>query len=104
MIAALRSWLRPGSQRRADHLRVTLYTRADCSCCEKAKGVLEPRRRKYGFAVEEVDIDADPALAEAYGTSVPVVAIDGKVRFRGKVEPALLDRLLEAEARKAPKG
>jgi len=84
----------------ADHLNITLYTRAHCSCCEKAKAVLEPRRLRHGFAVEEVDIDGDPGLVEAYGTSVPVVAIDGKVRFRGKVEPALLDRLLEAESKR----
>jgi predicted thioredoxin/glutaredoxin len=60
--------------------------------------VIEPRRLRHGFRVEEVDVDSDPKLAEAYGTSVPVVAVDGKVRFRGKVEPVLLDRLLQAEA------
>jgi glutaredoxin len=77
---------------------VTIYSRADCSCCETAKEVIEPRRKQHGFRVEEVDIDTDPGLIEAYGTSVPVVAIDGKVRFRGKVDPVLLDRLLRAEA------
>lgn len=85
---------------RADHLRVTIYTRTDCSCCERAKAVIEPRRREHDFFVEEIDIDTDPKLVEAYGTLVPVVAIDGKVRFRGKVEPSLLDRLLRAEATK----
>jgi hypothetical protein len=30
---------------------------------------------------------------------VPVVAVDGKVRFRGVVNPALLERLLIAEGR-----
>ncbi|WP_235963798.1 glutaredoxin family protein [Tautonia rosea] len=90
----LRLWKAP----RADHLRVTIYTRAECSCCETAKAVIEPRRRKHGFLVEEIDIDTDPELVEAYGTLVPVVAIDGKVRFRGKVEPILLDRLLRVEA------
>jgi hypothetical protein len=30
---------------------------------------------------------------------VPVVAVNGKVRFRGKVNPVLLNRLLEAESR-----
>ena len=89
---------------RADHLRVTVYTRAHCSCCEKAKAVIEPRRKRHGFAVEEVDIDRDPALVALYGTSVPVVAIDGKVRFRGQVGPVLLDRLLEAEASRKARG
>ncbi|QDV38544.1 glutaredoxin family protein [Tautonia plasticadhaerens] len=83
---------------RADHLVVTVYSRAECSCCDRARAVIEPRRLRHGFRVEVVDVDADPALAEAYGGLVPVVSVDGKVRFRGEVDPALLDRLLEAEA------
>lgn len=97
-------WLRSFARPRAGHLKVTLYTRSECSCCEKAKAVIEPRRRRHGFEVEEVDVDGDPSLVEAYGAAVPVVAIDGKVRFRGKVEPVLLDRLLEAEARRKLEG
>lgn len=83
---------------RADHLVVTIYSRAECSCCERAREVIEPRRLRHGFRVEVVDVDGDPRLAEEYGSLVPVVCVDGKVRFRGKVDPALLDRLLEAEA------
>ena len=33
---------------------------------------------------------------KAHGLSVPVVAIDGKIRFRGVVNPVLLERLLAA--------
>jgi hypothetical protein len=33
---------------------------------------------------------------------VPVVAVNGKVRFRGVVNPALLERLLRAESRDRP--
>jgi len=40
---------------------------------------------------------ADPALAERYGLTVPVVAVDGKVRFKGVVNPVLLERLLAAQ-------
>ena len=39
----------------------------------------------------------DPELAAKYGNEVPVVAVNGKVRFRGVVNPALLERLLTAE-------
>lgn len=41
-----------------------------------------------------VDIDQDPRLRERFDQCVPVVEIDGKIRFRGKVNPVLLDRLL----------
>ena len=95
VVAALLSRLvRP--RPKADHLHVTVYTRKECCCCHKARDLLEGYRRRHGFTVEEVDIDADPALVAAHGEWVPVVAIGGKVRFRGVVNPVLLERLLRA--------
>ena len=45
--------------------------------------------------IEEVDIDTDPQLVERFGTCVPVVEIDGVVRFRGRVNDVLLRRLID---------
>jgi glutaredoxin len=87
-------------RRRADHLSFTVYTRARCCCCHKAIDLLKEHQRRHGFRIEEVDIDSDPELVAKYDTEVPVVAVDGKVRFRGVVNPALLERLLTAESRK----
>jgi hypothetical protein len=39
------------------------------------------------------DVDDDPELASQYGESVPVVTVNGKIRFRGRVNPVLLERL-----------
>ena len=50
-------------------------------------------------ASAQISIDIDPELIAKYNTEVPVVAVNGKVRFRGVVNPALLDRLLLAESR-----
>jgi glutaredoxin len=72
-----------------DH-QVTIYTRAGCHLCDDARELLE----RYGLSPELIDIDADPALRERYTTCVPVVIIDGKERFRGKVNEVLLRRLL----------
>jgi glutaredoxin len=69
---------------------VILYTRDGCHLCDEAKVVL----REQGLTPREVDIDNDPALVERYGECVPVVVIDGKERFRGRVERTLLRRLL----------
>ncbi len=80
----------------APSVPVTVFTRKECCCCHKALEVLQKYRRKYRLAIEEVDIDADPDLVAAHGLTVPVVAIDGKVRFRGVVNPVLLERLLAA--------
>ncbi len=81
------------------HLTFTVYTRQDCCCCHKALDLLKIHQRRHGFTIEEIDVDSDPSLAEQYGLSVPVVAVDGKVRFKGLVNPVLLDRLLEAEGK-----
>jgi glutaredoxin len=86
----------------AEHLTFTVYTRAQCCCCHKAIDVLEEAQHRFGFTIEEVDVDRDPNLVARFDTEVPVVAINGKVRFRGVVNPALLDRLLLAEIQKRP--
>jgi len=75
-------------------MRAVLYTRAGCHLCDDAAAVL----RAHGFNVEEIDIDRDPALVERYGLAVPVVLIDGKERFRGRVDPVLLRRLASTQA------
>jgi len=52
----------------------------------------------HGLQPALVDIDAetvaDESLRERFNTCVPVVEIDGKIRFRGHVDPVLLQRLL----------
>ena len=99
MISLLSRWTRPRTRPDASHLRITVYTRAQCCCCHKALDLLRDSQRRHGFSIEEVDVDSDPELAGRYDTSVPVVAIDGKVRFKGMVNPVLFERLLVAEAR-----
>jgi glutaredoxin len=69
---------------------ITLYTRRGCCLCDSAKQVLT----MHGLEIEEIDIDNDPALREKYNDCVPVVFIDGRERFRGRVDPRLLRRLL----------
>ncbi len=67
-----------------------LYTRVGCHLCDEAKEVLI----RHGLTVGEVDIDKDPQLVEQFGLCVPVVEIDGQIRFRGRVEERLLKRLI----------
>lgn len=74
---------------------VLLYTRVDCGLCEEAAALLT-EYRDYLPAFTEVDVDADPELTRKFDTCVPVVEIDGKVRFRGRVSEVLLRRLIES--------
>ncbi|MEQ8785290.1 MAG: glutaredoxin family protein [Pirellulaceae bacterium] len=69
---------------------VVVYTRVGCCLCDDAAALL----RQHGLSPRLVDIDQDPELRERFNTCVPVVVIDGKERFRGRVNPVLLKRLL----------
>jgi glutaredoxin len=71
-----------------------MFTRRDCHLCHVAWETLERQRRRCGFSLEAVDVDGDPELAARYGDSVPVVTVNGKERFRGRVNEVLLRRLL----------
>lgn len=75
-------------------MTVTLYTRQGCHLCEDAHAVLEKSRQRHPFHLDIIDVDADPQLVAQYNECVPVVMIDGKVRFRGRVDLVLLERTL----------
>jgi glutaredoxin len=89
-------WWRGRSRSGLGHWQVVLYTRHGCHLCEKVWEQLEAARRRHGFALAAVDVDTDPVLAAKHGLHVPVVAVNGKVRFRGVVNPVLLERLFQA--------
>jgi glutaredoxin len=93
-LAVLSHWL--GRRRRArPDLHVVVYSRKQCSHCEEARELLELCRRKYGFVLEVLDVDASDELKRLHGNWVPVVMINGKPRFRGQVNPVLLRRILD---------
>ena len=69
---------------------VVLYTRDGCHLCDEAHELL----RRHGLQPTLVDIDGDAELKLKYDLLVPVVVIDGKERFRGRVNELLLKRLL----------
>jgi glutaredoxin len=99
MLSLLSRWTRPRPAINVAHLEVTVYTRAGCCCCHEALDLLKEYQARHRFMLRSVDIDADPVLAERYNTEVPVVAVDGNVRFKGVVNRVLFERLLVAEAR-----
>ncbi len=75
--------------------RLVFYTRAGCHLCDEARATLD-RYSAYFPPIEAVDIDGDPQLIARFSTCVPVVEMDGKVRFRGRVNELLLRRLIAA--------
>ncbi|MGF1579342.1 MAG: glutaredoxin family protein [Gemmataceae bacterium] len=81
-------------------LFVVMYTRDGCHLCDEAWETLGRWQRKYGFVMHSVDVDTDSELRERYGMTVPVITVDGQVRFRGRVNDVLFKRLLDAEVRR----
>ncbi|MEE9514331.1 MAG: DUF2085 domain-containing protein [Anaerolineales bacterium] len=56
-------------------IRVTLYTKEDCSLCDEVKSYLISLEKEVPHTLHEVDINADPALRKRYLERVPVVQI-----------------------------
>jgi hypothetical protein len=84
---------KPGRPGRRFH-ELVLYTRDGCHLCEEAAETVQQYRR-WLPPPTLVNVDSDPKLVERFGTCVPVIALDGKVRFRGRVHESLLRRLIE---------
>ncbi|MFO0966342.1 MAG: glutaredoxin family protein [Gemmataceae bacterium] len=82
--------------RQRPDLSVVMYHRKDCHLCENAWEQLVAAQTQYGFALERKDVDADSVALQEYGECVPVVTVNGVVRFRGRVNDVLLRRLLDA--------
>jgi len=78
--------------------KVTLYTRAGCCLCEDAKRVLEAARGLASFDLDEIDIDSNAELRQAYNDEVPVIAINGSKAFKYRVTEQELLKKLAARA------
>jgi len=78
---------------------VTVYSRERCHLCEEAIETIERVATEEGVAVaiDEVDVDEDPDLAAEYGDRVPYVLVDGRPKFKYRVDEGELRSLLTAD-------
>ena len=84
--------------RRRQFDSVRFYSKSNCPLCDEAMDILD----KYSDAMPEiefVDIAGDQLLEQQHGECIPVIEIDGRVRFRGRVDPVLLQRLIAVRQR-----
>jgi glutaredoxin len=76
---------------------VILYGRQGCHLCEEMRAVIERVGQRVALELEEIDVDAQPALRARYDTEVPVVAVDGVEVSRHRItEDTLLRALASA--------
>jgi hypothetical protein len=65
---------------------------------EHARNADAVRLARVPFELREVDIDTDPALVELYGLSIPVLEIDGRAAFKGRLSAEAVARKLARRA------
>jgi len=71
--------------------RVALYTiPGQCPLCDEARALLEA----HAIAYEEIDIRTDRDLLRAYRLEIPVVTVDGRKTFVGRIDADALQSLL----------
>ena len=71
---------------------VTLYTKEDCSLCEKAKDVLKAASQDVVFHYAEVDITKNPELFGRFKEEIPVLYINDRKAFKYTIDS---EKLLE---------
>lgn len=74
---------------------IVIYTRRECGLCDEAKDLVAPIAARRGLALELIDVDRDPLLAERFGLEVPVVFVHGRKAFKYRVDTGRLETLLD---------
>jgi thioredoxin reductase (NADPH) len=81
--------------------RLSLLVRRYCHLCDEMAAALEAAlaaRQAVAVVVEEIDVDADPALEARFGWDVPVLLAGEQVICRHRLDPAALAAWLSGQA------
>jgi uncharacterized membrane protein len=54
-------------------MRVTLYTKKECTLCDQARSDLAEMQRSVPHQLVEIDVESDSVLAARHGDSLPVI-------------------------------
>jgi len=79
-------------------MRLTLYTKPECSLCAEALEVIEEVRAEAKFELETRNILQDLADYERYKHDIPVILLDGREIARHRITLAELRRALHTAA------
>jgi hypothetical protein len=70
--------------------RVTLIGKPGCHLCDDARSVIAQVCAETGDGWQELSIEDDPELSDAYWERIPVVLVDGHPHDFWGVDPARL--------------
>ena len=74
-------------------MRLTL-TRAYCHLCDEMRAEVGPLATAAAVAVDEIDVDGDPALEARWGDRVPVLLAGERELFHYRIDRAVLTTYL----------
>ena len=75
-------------------MRLTLLTRAYCHLCDEMRTEVTALVAATAVAVDEIDVDGDPALEARWGDRVPVLLAGGRELFHYRIDRAVLTAYL----------
>ena len=78
---------------------LTLYGRKECCLCDEMAEVVAVVAGERGLEVVKVDVDDDPALAQAYGHEIPVLCLGTQRIVSGRVSLRALRALVALSLR-----
>lgn len=61
--------------------KVIVYTKEGCHLCERVIAQLEKMNSTHAFEISIQDITPGSDLFERYKDKIPVISVDGEVRF-----------------------
>jgi thioredoxin-like negative regulator of GroEL len=74
---------------------ITIYWRSGCHLCEVIHRMARRLQADLSFRLYYIDVDSNPDLVGRFGDRVPVVLIDQREIFSGKVTESQLRRAIE---------
>jgi hypothetical protein len=75
-------------------VRLTLLTRAYCHLCDEMRAEVAPLAAAAAVPLDEIDVDADPALEARWGDRVPVLLGGERELFHYRADRAVLTAYL----------
>ncbi|HMP01480.1 MAG TPA: glutaredoxin family protein [Gemmatales bacterium] len=91
-----RFWERQAA--RGAPVSVVVYKNPHCPLCDDVLATLDRLGDEFPIALQVVDNEAAEAPEPFYLENAPVVAVAGKVRLWGRIEPGWLRREVQAAA------
>jgi hypothetical protein len=70
------------------------HSSPDCPLCDKSWPVAQRLARRFGLALEKIDIRSEVSLVKRYGERIPVLTLDGEELGWGRLSQRALDRKL----------